>query len=110
MVVILFIDIYKDHREIKDTTGLVAIRVCITDANAVVMGGRNAIELELSYIDLWGEEKKETFAIYGYSLELFTKGDSITMYQDPFNPEILKYKKNFEWESFFTFTILLKSV
>lgn len=96
MIILLFVDNHKDHREVKDTTGLVAIRACVTEASTVVLGGKNAIELQLSYIDLWGEEKKETFAICGYSLERFTRGDSITMYQDPLNPEILKYKKNFE--------------
>lgn len=96
MIVLLFVDSHKDSREVNDTTGLVAIRVCVTDADMVILEGKKAVKLHLSYIDLWGEEMQETFAVYGYSLNRFPKGDSITMYQDPLKPGILKYKKGFE--------------
>lgn len=96
MIIFLFVDKDSDYREVKDTTGLVAIRVCVDDAETVILDGKKAVKLELSYIDLWGEKQKEAFAIYDYSLDQFPKGDSITMYQDPLKPGTLKYKKNFE--------------
>lgn len=96
MIVFLFVDVHKDHRRVNDTTGLVAIQVCVTGSDVVILGGKRAVELQLSYIDLWGEERKEAFAVYGYSLDRFPIGDSITMYQDPLKPGTLKYKKNFE--------------
>lgn len=96
LILFLFVDVQKDYREVKDTTGLVAISVCVTDAEAVILDGKKAVKLQLSYIDLWGEERKEVFAVYDYSPDQFPKGDSITMYQDPLKPGTLKYKKNFE--------------